>query len=75
VTGLLVPPADPGALATALRQVLDDPGLRNRLGAAGQARALGTFTWRQCAVGTVEHYRALLEEHAGASDPGPEQVA
>ncbi len=63
-TGLLVPPADPGALATALERVLDDEALRDRLGAAGRRRALDNFTWRQCAVRTVEHYRAVLDEHA-----------
>lgn len=35
--GLLHRPADAGALADALEQLLDDPGLRDRLGAAGLA--------------------------------------
>jgi glycosyltransferase involved in cell wall biosynthesis len=37
-TGLLVPPGDAGALAAALDTLLDDPGLRQRMGAAGQER-------------------------------------
>lgn len=74
-TGILVPPADPGALATALRTVLDDAALRARLGAAGRARALERFTWRQCAIGTVEHYRALLEEHPATSAEPGERIA
>ncbi|HWK11103.1 MAG TPA: glycosyltransferase family 4 protein, partial [Vicinamibacterales bacterium] len=37
--GLLVPPGEPGALTNALRQVISDPALRTRLGAAGPARA------------------------------------
>jgi glycosyltransferase involved in cell wall biosynthesis len=63
-TGLLVPPGDPGALAAMLRRALDEPELRDRVGAAGRARALERFTWRQTALGTVEHYRALLDERA-----------
>ena len=38
-TGLLVPPRDPDALAAALRRVLDDAGLRARLGAAAREAA------------------------------------
>ena len=65
-TGLLVPPADPSALATALLRVLDDSSLRDRLGAAGRTRVLELFTWRRTAERTVEQYRALLDEHQTA---------
>jgi len=66
-TGLLVPPGDPDALAAGIRRMLADPELRARIGAAGRDRALDKFTWRATAVGTVEHYRALLDEHAAAN--------
>src|SRR6185312_4832206 len=46
VTGLLVPPGDPSALAAAIGRALDDPDLRDRLGAAGRQRVLDKFTWR-----------------------------
>lgn len=36
--GLLVPPEDPAALATALASAIRDPGLRQRLGAAAEGR-------------------------------------
>jgi glycosyltransferase involved in cell wall biosynthesis len=62
-TGLLVAPGDPGALAAALSRALDDPRLRDRLGAAGRTRVLEQFTWRAAAARTVEQYRALLDEH------------
>jgi glycosyltransferase involved in cell wall biosynthesis len=39
VEGLLVPPDDPQSLARALDRVMDEPGLRGRLAAAGPARA------------------------------------
>ncbi len=42
-TGLLVPPADPAALAAAIGRLLDDPGLAARLGVAGRADALERF--------------------------------
>ena len=63
-TGLLVPPGDPSALATGILRALGDAELRARIGAAGRERALEMFTWRQTAVGTIEQWRILLEEHA-----------
>jgi glycosyltransferase involved in cell wall biosynthesis len=65
-TGLLVPPGDPGALAHMILRALDDAELRARIGAAGRARVLDKFTWRATAIGTVDNYRALLEERARA---------
>ncbi|MGK5448189.1 glycosyltransferase [Streptomyces radiopugnans] len=38
--GLLVPPGDPGALATALRTLVSAPGYAGRLGAAARRRVL-----------------------------------
>jgi glycosyltransferase involved in cell wall biosynthesis len=66
-TGLLVAPGDPSALATALGRALDDPALRDRVGAAGRDRVLERFTWRKTAEGTVEQYRALLDAHDGTA--------
>jgi len=60
-TALLVAPGDPGALAGALRRVLDDRELGAGIGARGRTRVLERFTWRNTALGTVEHYRELLE--------------
>jgi len=66
-TGLLVPPGDPSALATAILRALGDADLRARIGAAGRERALANFTWRQTAIGTVEQWRILLEDRARAT--------
>jgi glycosyltransferase involved in cell wall biosynthesis len=65
-TGLIVPPGDPSAFAAALGRALDDADLRARIGAAGRRRVLERFTWRKTAEGTVDHYRALLDEHEAA---------
>lgn len=54
-TGLLVPPGDREALATALQRVLDDEALRTKLGHAAR-EAARHFTWDRCArqiFGTV----------------------
>jgi glycosyltransferase involved in cell wall biosynthesis len=44
VTGLLVPEADPGALARALERLARDPALRERLGAEGRRLWMRAFT-------------------------------
>lgn len=46
-TGLVVPPRNPRALAEACVALLRDPERRERLGAAGRARALELFTVEQ----------------------------
>jgi glycosyltransferase involved in cell wall biosynthesis len=68
VQGLLVPPRDAGALATALERCLADPALRARLGAAGESRA-AAFSTAAMARGTVSVYeRALASRRAGRRD-------
>ncbi len=71
-TALCVPPGDSDALAAKISLALADPELRARIGAAGRQRVIDRWTWRHTAVGTVEHYRALLSETAAiqARRPG-----
>jgi glycosyltransferase involved in cell wall biosynthesis len=61
-TALAVPPGDSGALAARIATALDDAELRARIGAAGRQRVIDRWTWRHTALGTLEHYRALLDE-------------
>jgi glycosyltransferase involved in cell wall biosynthesis len=49
VTGLLVPPGDPGALAAALTRLAGDPGLSCRLGRAARERAARQYSWDRVA--------------------------
>jgi glycosyltransferase involved in cell wall biosynthesis len=46
LTGFLVPPRDPAALAARLAQLRRDPDLARRMGEAGLARARAAFTWK-----------------------------
>ena len=67
-TGFLVPAQDPPALSEALSVLLDDPGLRARLGAAGRRRYLAGFTRRRMAAGTLAVYSRVLAS-VGATPP------
>ncbi|MEA2516563.1 MAG: hypothetical protein QOG16_401 [Actinomycetota bacterium] len=59
--GILVPPRDVGALATAIRDLLTDPDRREAMGRAGRARVLDMFTWAKTAERTVDVYRRAIE--------------
>lgn len=63
--GLLVPPADAGALARAIETLLADPALRARLGAAARERA-GRYTV-EASLRTLE---ALYDELLGFGGDG-----
>jgi len=60
VTGITVPPADAGALATAISRLLDDPYLRAKLGTAGLRRAREEFNVELMGRRTLEVYREVL---------------
>ena len=60
LNGLLVPAQDPQALAEALYQLLTDPVLRGRMGAAGRQMVLDKFTTARVNPATFDVYRSLL---------------
>lgn len=60
VTGLTIPVADAPALARAAQQLLEDPALRARLGAAGVARARTEFDRAAMVKRSVTYYAEAL---------------
>ena len=67
VTGTLVPPRDPAAIATALGRLLDDEGQRRTMGAAGLRRAT-RFGWGRIAEQTLAVAEALVMARAHAGE-------
>jgi glycosyltransferase involved in cell wall biosynthesis len=65
-TGLLVPPDDIMALARAMERLMRDPLLRQRLGAAGEARVRSAFAHDA----TIDDLLALLRPHLGTEATG-----
>jgi len=58
-TALVVPPQDPEAMARAIRRILDEPGLGDRLAGNGLDLVKSRFNWHHA---TVELERVLLEK-------------
>jgi glycosyltransferase involved in cell wall biosynthesis len=58
-SGWLVPPADPRALADAIRMMWRDESLRRRLGEGGRRRILDAFNWRKAAEETLAVYEEI----------------
>jgi alpha-maltose-1-phosphate synthase len=60
VTGLLVTPDDPAALAMALNTVLTNASLATSMGQGGRDRAVSEFGWRAVAEQTAALYSELV---------------
>ena len=60
VEGRLVPAGDPGALAHALTELLQDPQLRSTMGAAGRQRVVDDFSIDRAVHRTEQLYDELL---------------
>src|SRR5260221_1571569 len=66
VTGLLVPPRSPSAVARAILTLLDNPDLRARMGAAGRAVVEDEFSLAAC-VAQYERLYMMLAAAKGIS--------
>jgi D-inositol-3-phosphate glycosyltransferase len=60
ITGRLVEPRDPRALAQAITVLLKDEPLRARMGTAGLARARERFTVDRMVEGTLRVYQDVI---------------
>ncbi len=61
--GLLVPPADPAALARAISDFLDHPERAAELGSRGYQRVQQRFTWQHAAEKTAQAYRETIRDY------------
>ena len=59
----LVTPGDVGELEQALERMLDDPGRRERMGAAGRRRVQELFSWRAVAAATAAAYEEAIADY------------
>lgn len=59
-TGFVVPPRDPQAMAAALHELVVDPDLRRRMGAAGRERLLQNFTRTRMAERVMGVYGEIV---------------
>jgi glycosyltransferase involved in cell wall biosynthesis len=57
--GILVPAADPAALAAAIRQVLLDGRLKREMGEKARRRIEQSFSWEVAARKTLEVYQEV----------------
>lgn len=63
VDGILIPPGNPSALATAMQRLLADPERANRIARAGAARA-PSFNWPATAASYESVYRSAVAARA-----------
>lgn len=65
-TGFIVPPRQPGSLASSIVSLLDDPALARQMGQAGANRAMALFSRRAMVSATIKIFRSLLDNRLSA---------
>jgi glycosyltransferase-like protein len=68
VDALLVSPGDPASLAVAMKSLVDDPSLRDRLRAGGSLVA-ARYSWESTATRHADIYARLLRQGGPATRP------
>ena len=66
LSGLLVPPCDPAALASAVERLLGDPDLASRLGRAARERVVAGFSTERRLDRIEALYREVVKRGSGA---------
>jgi glycosyltransferase involved in cell wall biosynthesis len=70
-SGMVVPPANAGAIASAIGRLADSAELRSRMSVAARARALGNYSMETMAARTLALYHACVrktrEERGGVA--------
>lgn len=59
--GILIPPADPAALASAIASLMDNAEKRRQYSTLGRKRILQHFSWKDAARRTLEVYAEAIE--------------
>ena len=68
VTGFLVPPKDPAALAERLAMLRLNPELGRAMGRAGLCRVRASFSWKQVAGQLLDIYATVQDERGSRHD-------
>ncbi len=63
--GVLVPPADPTALARGIRELIERPQQREQMSKRARSRVADAFSWSQVARATARVYRDVLDARRG----------
>ena len=74
VTGILVPPEDPTAMATSIARLLDDADLRSACGEAARKDAVGRFDLTALAKRHASAYRMAIEHRDGSDGQSEDDV-
>ncbi len=69
ITGMVVPPRDPGALASAVNRLLDDSATRTSMGEAGRQRVDREFSMETMVRRMLALYREVCGEPLAARAP------